>query len=41
MVECEERDRIYQKLDETQRELYSLIHFMDTDNRSAAQKLQK
>ena len=29
MVECEERDRLYQKIDETQRKLYALNHFMD------------
>jgi len=41
MIECEERDRLYRKMDETQRKLYSLNHFMDSENRSAAQKLQR
>jgi hypothetical protein len=41
MVECEERDRLYRKIDEVQRKLYELNHFLDTQNRSTAQKLQK
>jgi hypothetical protein len=40
-VDCEERDGLWRKIDETQRKLYSLNHFMDTQNRSEAQKLQK
>ena len=40
MLECEERDKLYRQIDETQRELYSLNDFMDGQNRAAGQKLR-
>ena len=41
MTDCEERDTLYRKIDEAQRELYSLQPLMDTQNQNEAQKLQK